>query len=58
MSSVPPPLTSLLMAVSGWVHRHQLLVLYEGDPLAALSPHLNAYGERFVRSLKEECRRR
>ena len=27
MSSVPPLLTFLLMAVSGWVHRHQLRVI-------------------------------
>jgi hypothetical protein len=27
MSSVPPLLTFLLMAVSGWVHRHQLHVI-------------------------------
>src|SRR5688572_22101411 len=27
MSSVPPLLTFLLMAVSGWVHRHQLCVI-------------------------------
>jgi hypothetical protein len=27
MSSVPPVLSFLLMTVSGWVHRHQLLVI-------------------------------
>jgi hypothetical protein len=27
MGSVPPPLSFLLMIVSGWVHRHQLLVV-------------------------------
>jgi hypothetical protein len=27
MGSVPPLLSFLLMVVSGWVHRHQLLVI-------------------------------
>ena len=27
MGSVPPLLTFLLMVVSGWVHRHQLIVI-------------------------------
>src|ERR1700680_3049207 len=27
MGSVPPPLSFLLMIVSGWVHRHQLIVI-------------------------------
>src|SRR5437016_14395812 len=27
MGSLPPPLSFLLMIVSGWVHRHQLLVI-------------------------------
>ncbi len=27
MSSVPPLLSFLLMAVSGWVYRHQLIVI-------------------------------
>jgi hypothetical protein len=27
MGSVPPLLSFLLMMVSGWVHRHQLLVI-------------------------------
>jgi len=28
MGSVPPLLTFLLMVVSGWVHRRQLIVIY------------------------------
>jgi hypothetical protein len=27
MGSVPPLLTFLLIAISGWVHRHQLVVI-------------------------------
>jgi hypothetical protein len=27
MGSVPPLVTFLLMIVSGWVHRHQLIVI-------------------------------
>jgi len=53
MGSVPPLLTFLLMVVSGWVHRRQLIIR-----LPPMSPNLNAYSERFVRSIKGECLRR
>jgi transposase InsO family protein len=55
------------MIVSGWVHRRQLTkytssseswwrrVGTEVIRLPPLSPNLNAYAERFVRSIKDEC---
>ena len=49
MGSVPPPLTFLLMVVSGWVHRQQLIVIeYLQAENRLLKERLSGKSIRFI----------
>jgi len=52
MGSVPPLLTFLLMAVSGWVHRHQLIVI---ELLASLFAWAYCYSRLESNSTGNPC---